>query len=73
MQAKGLKAKLNIENYRQIFTALGAEWKETNTEYWQLRTGCHNKDWQDGSYRVSMFDGYNRTGKKAMGFRRQTV
>lgn len=55
MQAKELKAKLNIENYRQIFTALGAEWKETNNEYWLLRTGCHNKDWQDGSYKLYFY------------------
>ena len=38
MDAKELKKQLNIEHYRQIFTELGAEWKETNGEYWQLKS-----------------------------------
>lgn len=55
MDAKELKKQLNIEHYRLIFTELGAEWKETNNEYWQLRTGCHNLNWEDGSYKLYFY------------------
>lgn len=55
MDAKELKKQLNIEHYRQIFTELGAEWKETNGEYWQLKTGCHNLNWEDGSYKLYFY------------------
>lgn len=55
MNAKELKKQLNIEHYRLIFTELGAEWKETNNEYWQLRTGCHNLNWEDGLYKLYFY------------------
>lgn len=39
---KTLKEKLNIDDYRKIFYALGVEPNESSSEYWTLPTICHN-------------------------------
>ena len=44
MNAKDVLNQLTIENYEQIFHALGVEEIRKNDAYWMLPTLCHNLD-----------------------------
>ena len=55
MKAKELLAQLTLENYEQIFHALGVEEIRKSESYWILPTLCHNLSISDASYKLYFY------------------
>ena len=55
MNAKDILNQLTIENYEQIFHALGVKEIRKNAEYWVLPTLCHNLDIESASYKLYFY------------------
>ena len=55
MDAKVLRNNLTLENYEQIFHALGVKEIRKTKNYWILPTICHNLDISDASYKLYFY------------------
>ena len=55
MNAKDILNQLTIENYEQIFHALGVKEIRKNAEYWVLPTLCHTLDIESASYKLYFY------------------
>lgn len=55
MNAKELRDNLTLENYEQIFHALGVGEIKKTENYWMLPTLCHNLDISSASYKLYFY------------------
>ncbi len=53
MKASDLKNMLTLEDYERLFRRLNIEYKITNSDYYSLRTACHNIE--GGKFNLSFY------------------